>query len=467
MAGAAVLTLAACAPDIGAMPKPLDSSSLAAAESLKAPTAEWPHEDWWKAYGDPQLDELIDEALKDSPTLKIADARVRAAVAEAGIAEADLWPTLTASGNLLETEVSRNQMGKAQRAFMPSGWHHEAQIAADIGYQLDFFGKNRASLAAATNAAEAAEADRAEARLQLSAGIATAYAGLVQLTQDRKLAEDALHQRKESADLVAKRTRSGIENKGSLAMAQAQVWAAQSQLDVVERLIAATRNQIAALLGKGPDRALTIAVSKDRTLRTAGLPADLTLNLIGRRPDIVAAKKRAMAAAKDIDVANANFYPNVSLVGEFGTLTLDAKYLLTAPSEFGHFGPAISLPVFDYGRLTGVYRKSRADYDAAVATYDMTLTDALRNVATAYNDRKSADVELQHARAMLGSAEEAYGVIKNRYKGGLTSYIDVLAAETQLIEQRRAVADLEANAFATDVALIRALGGGYAVNDQN
>jgi NodT family efflux transporter outer membrane factor (OMF) lipoprotein len=463
---ALTLLLAACAPDLGDLPKPMDTTSLQTAQSLQAPPQDWPSEEWWKAYGDPVLDSLIDEALKDSPNLKIAEARVRAAVAQAGVAEADLWPTLNASGGLQEAKISRYQMGKAYSAGFPPGWHHQAQIAADLSYELDFFGKNRAALIAATNAAEAAEADRAEAQLQLSAGVATTYAGLVQLTRDKALADDAVRQRKESAALVAQRYKNGLENKGSLAQAKAQVWSAEQQRDTVLRMIASTRNQIAALLGKGPDRGLSIAVPKDRTLIPPGLPANLTLDLIGRRPDIVASKKRAEAAAKQIDVADANFYPNVSLVGEFGLQSFDAKDLLNAQAAMGHFGPAVSLPVFSYGRLTGAYRVARADYDAAVASYDGTLTDAVRDVATAYSNRKSADVELMHARAMLASAEEAYGVIWNRYKGGLTPYIDVLTSETQLIDQRRAVADLEANAVTTDIALKRTLGGGYVAQNQ-
>jgi outer membrane protein TolC len=125
----------------------------------------------------------------------------------------------------------------------------------------------------------------------------------------------------------------------------------------------------------------------------------------------------------------------------------------------GSFGPAITLPLFDYGRLTGIYTKARADYDAAVAAYDMTLTGALRDLANAYTNRRSAEIELMHARDTLASANQSHSVIKARYGKGLARYIDVLTAETSLIQQRRTVADLEANAFASDIALVRALGG--------
>lgn len=457
---ALLFLLAACAPNLGEKPLPQDPAQFATAESFKAPVAEWPNEAWWKSYGDPQLDALIDEALKDSPSLKVAAARLRAATAEAGIAEADLWPTLNASGQLQEYEVSSNQMGSGFRSVMPKGWHHMASLSAGLSYELDLFGKNHAALAAATSAAEAAEADAAEARLQLSTAVATVYADLAQLYAERDLAAEAVRQRKESAALVQMRFDRHLENEGELAQAEAQVSSAQTQADIVDRLIANTRNQLAALLGKGPDRGLAIAPpARAAVLKPAGLPPHLAVDLIGRRPDIVAAKKRAEAAASAIDVANANFYPNIDLVGNFGVMSLDAKTLLTASSQNGSFGPAITLPLFDYGRLTGVYTKARADYDAAVAAYDLTLTNALRDVANAYVNRRGTETELLHARDTLASANRSYAVVKARYGHGLARYIDVLTAETSLIQQRRTVADLEANAFASDIALVRALGG--------
>lgn len=463
ISAALVLLLAGCAPDLGAMPEMAKPDSFATSQSFQAAKNDWPAQNWWTTYGDAQLDGLIKEALQGSPSLKIASARLRAAVAEAGTAEADLWPTLNASGNLSEYKVSNNQMGKDQRAFMPKGWHHEAQITAGLQYQLDFFGKNRAALAAATSAAEAAQADEAAARLQISTGVATVYAQLVQLFADKRLAEEALHQREESASLTRKRFASNLENASAVAQAEAQVWSAHGNLDTVNRLITLSQNQLAALLGKGPDRGRTITpIAAQTRLTSPGLPENLPLSLVGRRPDIVAARKRAEAAASSIKVANASFYPEVNLVGQFGVQSLDAKYLLTAKSETGSFGPSVTLPIFDYGRLTNIYGKARADYDAAAASYDETLTDALRNVADAYTNRKSVETEILHARAALKAGEAAYRVIKIRYGAGLARYIEVLSAETDLINQRRTVSDLETQAFSYDIALVRALGGGYA-----
>lgn len=263
-------------------------------------------------------------------------------------------------------------------------------------------------------------------------------------------------------DLIMRRFQKGLENGAPLHQAEAAVATAETEAGQVERLIATTRHQLAALLGQGPDRGLSIvASSQTGGLRPPGLPHAVAAELLGRRPDIVAARLNAQAAAAAIDVANANFYPNVDLTGMFGVQSLDAKFLLQSASEFGKFGPAITLPLFDRGKLTGAYRRARADYDAAVAVYDRTLTNALREVADAYANIRGLEAEITKAEKALAAREAALRVAKARYKAGVTRYLEELAAEAAVVLQRRSVADLRTQMFAADVSLIRALGGGY------
>jgi NodT family efflux transporter outer membrane factor (OMF) lipoprotein len=190
------------------------------------------------------------------------------------------------------------------------------------------------------------------------------------------------------------------------------------------------------------------------------LPQDLAADLIGRRPDIVAAKLRAEAAADRINVAHADYYPNIDLSAFYGVQAFDAKDLFTADSLMGHVGPAIHLPIFD-GAIEGRYRAARAEYDEAVATYDRTLSLALKDVADTIADQRSLRNELTDSRASVAAAEKAYRIATLRYQGGLSRYLDVLTAEDTLVVERQRVADLEAQAFADDVALVRALGGGF------
>ncbi|MDE2184037.1 MAG: efflux transporter outer membrane subunit [Alphaproteobacteria bacterium] len=459
------LPLAACAPDLGPMPEAKALSSFEMSQSFAAPQAAWPEEEWWKAYGDPQLDALIAEAIADSPDLKMAAARVRGMAAMEDVAGADLWPTVNGEAALQETHPSRNQgFPYPYNALLPKGWHTSASLAAQLDYELDFFGKNRAALAAATSEAEAAKAEQAEARLAISAGVATTYATLNGLFTDQSLAHDAVRIRETDLSLVQSRYSRGLENRGQLSQAKAQLESAKTQAAVYDRLVLLARHQLAALLGKGPDRGLSIQPTLRAALKAPGLPSSLSVDLIGRRPDIIAARLNVEAASSRVDVANANFYPNVDLVAAFGVEGLDAKDLFSGTSAVGKLGPAITLPIFHYGRITGAYRGARAQYDAAVANYDKTVANALKDVADAYGSRRGVEAELVHAHAGLQEAENSYDVLSRRYKAGITPYTDLLNAESELIEARRVTADLESEAFADDIALARALGGGYSAS---
>ena len=192
-----------------------------------------------------------------------------------------------------------------------------------------------------------------------------------------------------------------------------------------------------------------------------GLPANAGIDLIGRRPDIVAARLRSEAAAKRIDVARADFYPNISLSALVGLQSLGLSNLFSSGSEYGNGGAAISLPIFEGGRLQGRYRGSRADYDAAVATYDRTLIGALRDVADIVASRAATARQLAGRREALTAAAEASKLAGLRYRAGLSNQIVQLTAEDSMVALDRAVAELEARQLSLDIALIRALGGGY------
>lgn len=198
---------------------------------------------------------------------------------------------------------------------------------------------------------------------------------------------------------------------------------------------------------------------------TDGLPTNLALELLGRRPDIVAARLRTEAAAKRIDQQKAGFYPSVNLLAFVGFHSLGIANLTSSGSDVGSFGPAISLPIFNTERLQGQLRGARAEYDAAVASYNGTLTNALREVADVVTSRKALTGELAAARAAFDASGEAHSIVKQRYQGELANYLDVLTAEDELISARRALADIETRALVLDVALVRALGGGFQSAD--
>ncbi|MCY1669677.1 efflux transporter outer membrane subunit [Novosphingobium sp. SL115] len=330
-----------------------------------------------------------------------------------------------------------------------------------LDWELDFFGRNRAALAAARSEAEAASAEAAAARLAVSAGIASAYADLAGLHAEQDAAERAVTVRRRTLELMERRRQRGLENTGAIERARSALATAEGERAALGESLTLTRHRIAVLLGAGPDRGLTINRPMVAASAGYGLPANLPAELIGRRPDIIAAKLRAQASASRINEARAAFYPNVNLAGLIGLQALGLDNVFKSGSEFGTVGPAFTLPIFDGGRLRGRYRAAEADYRTAVAQYDGALVQALREVADAAASERALCERLDRAQVAERAASAAWTVADNRYRGGLATALDVLSAEDALIAARRSVAALQARAFALDVALIRALGGGY------
>jgi NodT family efflux transporter outer membrane factor (OMF) lipoprotein len=351
------------------------SRSLVAA----APAA-WPASDWWTVYGDPQLDTLIREALVGSPDLAIAIARVRRADALTQQAGASRLPTLDVAASGGVTKQSYNN--GIPPAFVPQGWNDTGNVHGALGFDLDLWGRNRAAYAAARSDAAAAQLDYVQASLILSTSIADAYADLARLFAERAVQQTALEVREQTLTLVRDRVASGLDTQAELKQASAAVPAARSDLAGTDEQIGLTRNRLAALLGAGPDRGLAIG-APSVTIAARGIPANVTTDLVGRRPDIAAARVRVEAEASRIKVARADFYPAVNLSAIIGFQSLGLSNLFKDGSDYGSVGPAISLPIFRGGALQGQYRGARAAYDEAVASYDRTVTDAYRAVADA------------------------------------------------------------------------------------
>jgi NodT family efflux transporter outer membrane factor (OMF) lipoprotein len=456
-----LLTLSGCAalPGLQTLASPKPASSYMTAQSFSAATAAWPSDDWWTAYNDPQLSALIDEALADSPQMSEAAARLADANAMQDAAHSSLLPSLDASGSVDEAKQSYNTGIPPE--FVPHGWNDTGSVGLNFNWTIDFWGKNRAALAAATSDAEAARADAATARLTLSTAVASAYASLASLYAQRATTADAVTVRRQTVALIRQRFANGMENEGAVDLAQSELDTARDDLAQVDESIALNRNQIAALLGAGPDRGLQITPPPTPVLASFALPADLPADLLGRRPEIIAAKLRVEAARKRIKESKAAFYPNVNLAASIGLQSLGIAMLRDLTSSEGSYGPAISLPIFDGDRLRADYRGSEANYELAVANYDSAVTQALQDVADAATSERALALRLRLAEDAETSAGGAYRVAQNRYQDGDATYLDVLTAEDSLITARQSVAALQTRGFSVDVSLVRALGGGY------
>jgi NodT family efflux transporter outer membrane factor (OMF) lipoprotein len=460
---AACGALAACVDSSGLAPRATleDANRLASARSLAAAgvgDSAWPDTEWWKGYGDPQLDGLVTRAFAGNPTLRIARARLDQANAFVAFADANRGAQLTGSAEVTRQRFSANGFFPPPLA---GSYETTGQILLDFRYELDFWGRNRAALEAALSRAAAAEVDTRAARLFLATAVARTYVELDRQFRQLEVLRSTLEQRRQILRLTEGRVRAGLDSNVELRQAASAVPSAEVDVAAAEGRIALLRNQLAALAGGGPDDGLRI----ERPSLGAGpglaLPALLPADLLGRRPDVVAERLRVEAAARDIDLAKAEFYPNVNLAGFAGLNALELSKLLQAPSAVLAFGPALHLPVFDAGRLRANLSARDADYDAAVEQYNATLVDALRDVADQVAAWRSLDAQQVQQRTAQTEVEEAYRLALLRYREGLSNYLTVLTTEAQVLAERRRQVDLRAGMLEVSVNLARALGGGY------
>jgi NodT family efflux transporter outer membrane factor (OMF) lipoprotein len=449
------------APDLGPRPTPVSPATLASNRSLPlaAQTAQWPADRWWIRYGDVQLIGRIDEALAHSPSVAEAAARVRAARGVAEQAGGATLPQLSGSADGGGRKQSYNN--GIPPAFVPQGWHGYGDISLGANFDLDLWGKNRASLAAATSDLTATQVDAQQARLILTTNLVSSYVDLARLYAEHDLLAEARTVRATSADLAQKRYAAGLDNRSSADLARAMLASAAAALEANDEQIAVRRNAIAALLGAGPDRGLAITRPDIAEFTPTPLPGDAGIALAGRRPDIVAARLRVEAQGHRIDAAQAAFLPDISLSGLFGVMSLGLDKLFDAGSTYGQAQAAISLPIFDGGARRGNYVATRGGYDDLVAQYDATVIEALHQVADAVASRASVERQSQQANAAYASSAAAYDIALRRYRGGLSNYIEALSAQSAMLDARLTAIDTRSRLVSLDISLVRALGGGF------
>jgi NodT family efflux transporter outer membrane factor (OMF) lipoprotein len=426
--------------------------------SFEAPAGEWPIREWWTSFNDPQLDRLIVEAIANAPRIAQADARLREARYRAQAARSTLWPSVSATVLAQDEKLTYNGIFPAD--VVPRGYNWMGNASLDLSWEIDFWGKNRNAVAAAVSQAKAAQADAAAAHLLLAVAVARSYVQLQGFAFQGDIAADALRNRQESEALVRRRVAEGLDSVANLEQASARVRLAEAQVAEVVESVRLTRNSLAALLGAGPDRALDVELPKLAAHRPLALPPDIEANLLGRKPEIVAARWRAEAAAARMGVARAAFYPNVNLLAFIGYQSLGLEKLTDDGSDVGGVGAAIHLPLFEGGRLRAAHGEARAEYDLAVASYNEAVTQSLREIADAIQSLQALGTRLTATEAALARSIRAYELARMRYEGGLSDYQSVLTAEDALLATRNADNALRTRGYVLDIDLVRALGGG-------
>lgn len=455
--GAAILALSACASmdDTPAPARLRDAASLglpaADATALAIPAQ------WWHGFGDAQLDRLIDEALASHPSLKVAQARLARAQAGADLMQAARGPQLNLGVDATRQLFTANGMIPKPLA----GSVNETGTAQFSGsWELDFFGKNRAALDAALGQARAAQADADAARMLLASQVARSYFQLLRLHEQLGVTQRLLAQRTHALRLVQDRVQAGLDTKLELRQSEASLPDTRLQLEALQEQSTLARHALAALLGQ-PGKALAIELPALSAIKPIAATNSLPSDLLGRRADIAAARWRVQAATEDIGVAQTQFYPNISLTAFAGFSSIGLDRLLNAGSQQWGVGPALRLPIFDGGRLRANLRGKSAELDAAIESYNGAVIEAVREVIDQLASTQAIGRQQTEQRAAQALAESAYEIALQRYQAGLGNYLSVLAAEASVLGQRRQGVDLAARALDTQVALIRALGGGY------
>lgn len=457
-AGLMVTGMSGCADMSGIAPQARlrDAPSLGLS-AQPGPVTEAVSTEWWRDFGDDTLNGLVATALEVSPNLKLAQARLARAQAVTEVADAAALPQVSGQLDLTRQRYTANG---AVPPPLAGSIRESATAQLSASWELDFFGKNRAALDAALGGVKAAEADAQAARVLLACQVARTYFQLVRLNEQAGVARRTLAQREEALKLVQDRVNAGLDTRLELRQSEGGLPEARLQLEIVQEQMALMRNALNALVGE-PNRAFSIVPSAQAAIKSVAATSVIPADLLGRRADIAAARWRVEAASSDVANAKTQFYPNINLVAFAGLSSIGLGRLLESGSQQWGVGPALRLPIFDAGRLRANLRGKTADLDGAVESYNQTVIDAVRDVADQVASSQAVVRQQTEQRAAQDAAEGAYSIAVQRYKAGLGNYLNVLSAETSVLAQRRLAVDLAGRALDAQVALIRALGGGY------
>ncbi|CAG2147299.1 Toluene efflux pump outer membrane protein TtgI [Cupriavidus yeoncheonensis] len=442
--------------------KEADAAAAEGAQWKTAAPAEGQHRgDWWKIFGDAELDRLIEAANTYNQDLAAAAARLKQARAFTGATEADLYPQLSVGLDPTRAQPSAASQG------LPDGTRVAPQTVlkarAFASYELDLFGRVANSVNAARAEEQGAEDLYRSVQLALQADTAQAYFALRTLDSDRELLNATIKLREDALTLLRKRYEAGETTDLDPARAEAELGTARADLAGIERRRANQEHALAVLTGVSPSQ-FGLAAKPFDTAPVA-VPAGLPSELLERRPDIAAAERQMSAANARIGVAKAAFFPRISLTALFGFESADLSNLFKWSSRTWALGPlvgsTIAQTVFDGGRNSSNLAGARAGHEESVARYRQTVLVAFREVEDSLADVRWLSQQATALDGALGGARRAQRTSRSRYDAGAVDYLTVIDADRTVLQSQRdanAVAGLRA---AATVALVRSLGGGW------
>ncbi|MHA3884494.1 efflux transporter outer membrane subunit [Stutzerimonas degradans] len=457
-----VMTLALGACTLGPdyqRPQLPDTHAFKQAEGWKsaAPADALQRGDWWKLYGDAELDALVSRLNVSNQNLAVAEAQYRQARALVRSARSQLFPTL--SGNAGVTR-SRQTTGSSS-SNVSAGVSESYEAGLSASWELDLWGRLRRGLEANRATMQAGAADLAAVRLSLQAELVQTYLQLRVMDEQQRLLDQTVAAYARSLRLTENQYRAGIVPKSDVAQAQTQLKSTQAQAIDLKWQRAQLEHAIAVLIGVPPAE-LSIAV-RDDIPSLPEVPLALPSQLLERRPDVAAAEREVMAANAEIGIAEAAWYPDLTLSASGGYRNSSFNQLFEVPNRFWSLGPQLALTLLDFGGRRAELERAEAAYDQTVATYRQTVLDSFREVEDYLVQLRVLGEEAVVQREALDAAQESLRLIENQYRAGTVDYLSVVTVQTTALNNQRTNLTLLGDRLVTSVQLIAALGGGWQI----
>jgi len=442
---------------------PADQVRLANDQQL--PDGAWPTEQWWQRYGDEQLDALVARALKDSPTMTAATARVQASRAQASLAEASsgLLIGLTASVN--RQKVSENgflgPFAHTNPALGTTGpWYTEGIVGLGAEYSVDLWGKDKARVNAAMGVHKARQAEAAQAALLLSSQVVHVYYDIQTTYSLLTLLEQARDIRQELVTARQARAARGLEPRTLKEAAQSQRLQLDQQISSAQTRIRSLREMLRVLIGAGPDELPAIA-PRPLPDSAGGVPTSLGYELLARRPDLQAMRWYVQASMDQIDAAKAAFYPSFDIRAFIGLDSLHMADLLRKSSRQINLIPGLTLPIFDSGRLNANLAVTRSQSNTLIAQYNESVLNAVREVAQAGIELDGLDQQAAMQEGKLKSADFAFNSAQANYRQGLLDKPSAMEARLPVLMEQSQAVEIRGRQIHAGIKLSTVLGGGY------
>jgi outer membrane protein, multidrug efflux system len=408
---------------------------------------------WWEVFQDPALQDLIRIALEKNYDVRIAASRIIQAQAQLGIVRADQFPVVLGGAGATSLRSPKNKLQPA--------YHLNAQqIDVSASWQIDFWGQFRSATEAARAQLVATEWGRRAVLSTLVADVAAGYFQLRELDLETEISQRALASRKESLQLVTTQEQHGDISLLEVRQAEQLVYTASSELPDLERRIHQQENALSILLGRYPG-----PIPRGQTLTEQAhppqIPSGIPSALLERRPDVVQAEQQLIAQNALIGVARAAYYPQIALTGSGGTQSGSLLGLFTGPSGIWNFAANLTQPIFTAGRIRSNIKLSEAQQEQAVLVYQQTVQEAFREVADALIAYRKTQEFREQLQLLTASSADESCLSALRYRGGATSYLEVLTSETDYLSAQLSLAQARLGELQAMVQLYGALGGGW------